>query len=83
MSEEERKNLTKEMYLEMQKFFKDEFAEVKDWMKENFVCARHCQYRQSKVDKQFMFMIGGLIVVGAIAGVDNLIPLALRMIGLV
>jgi hypothetical protein len=38
--------------------------------------------RLVKGDKQFIYMMFGLLVVGAIAGVDNLIPLILRWVGL-
>jgi transcription elongation factor GreA-like protein len=38
--------------------------------------------RLTKGDKQFLIMIFAIIGVGAIAGLDNLIPLLLKMFGL-
>ena len=33
----------------------------------------------AKMDKQFMWMMFGLVIVGAIAGLDNLLPLVAKM----
>jgi hypothetical protein len=34
----------------------------------------------AKIDKQLIWMMGGIIAVGAIAGVDNLIPMLLKIV---
>jgi hypothetical protein len=82
MSDQEKDELTKKAYLEVQKIFKDEFASMKDWMQENFVCSKHCSNREANIDRKFIYVFFGLIVVGSIAGVDNLIPLVMKAIGL-
>jgi hypothetical protein len=82
MSEEEKRELTKNAYIEMSKYVKDEFAEMKDWLKENFVYSKHCITRENKIDQKFIYVFFGLIIVGAIAGIDNLIPMVLRYLGI-
>jgi hypothetical protein len=36
----------------------------------------------AKMDKQLIWMMFGIVIVGAIAGVDNLIPMLLKIIGI-
>jgi hypothetical protein len=45
-------------------------------------CVTDIKSTLNKMDKQFIYMMFGLVVVGAIAGVDNLIPLILRWVGI-
>ena len=80
MSEEEKRNLTKAMYLEVQAIFKEEMAELKEYLAERFVCSNHCQAREANIDKKFMWVFFGLTAVGFIAGADKILPILARVI---
>ena len=80
MSEEEKRNLTKAMYLEVQQIFKEEFAELKDYLQERFVCSKHCQDREANIDKKFMWVFFGLVAIGVISGSDKILPLLAKAI---
>lgn len=80
MSEEEKRNLTKAMYLEVQAIFKGEMAELKDYLQQRFVCSSHCKDREANIDKKFMWVFFGLTAVGAIAGADKILPLLAKVI---
>ena len=80
MSDEEKKELTKKMYLEVKDIFKEKIDELKEYLQENFVCAKHCMLRTSATDKKFLYVYFGLFVVGMIAGADKLLPLLAKFI---
>ena len=80
MSEEEKKELTKKMYLEVHDIFKDEIQDLKEYLKDNFVCAIHCMERTAETDRKFLYVYFGLFVVGMIAGADKLLPILAKMI---
>ena len=80
MSEEEKKQLTKEAYIEMARYVKDELEEMRDWLQSNFVCATHCLGRENRINQKFLLVLFGIVIVGAIAGIDNILPIILRVI---
>ena len=45
-------------------------------------CVTDLKSTLNKMDKQFIYMMFGLAIVGAIAGIDNLIPTVLKFMGI-
>lgn len=45
-------------------------------------CVSEIKDRLIKGDKQFIYMMFAIAIVGAIAGIDNLIPILLKFIGI-
>ena len=45
-------------------------------------CVALINEKLNKMDKQFIYMMFGIVIVGAIAGIDNLIPMIIRMVGI-
>ena len=80
MSEEEKKELTKKMYLEVHDIFKEEMQDLKEYLRDNFVYAKHCIGRTATTDKKFLYLYFGLFVIGAIAGADQLLPMIVKII---
>jgi hypothetical protein len=54
-----------------------------DIHKQSFTtCVGLINEKLAKIDKQLIYMMFGILIVGAIAGIDNVIPMILRALGL-
>jgi len=78
MSEEERQELSKKMYLEVKQIFECEMLKMRDWMREVFVCSTHCQEREKKIDRSFFYVYILLITIGFSIGIEKLLPLIIK-----
>ena len=56
----EKEGLTKDSLLEVQALLKSEFAEMRKWMEEKFVCKIHCGQRRGKINIWLVLLSVGL-----------------------